>query len=64
MKTSEFERILSSAGFVLSRITKHRIWARGTQRVAVPHHEINRMVARRVLKEIGYSGRVEQLNFG
>lgn len=64
MKTKDFERILVSVGFALDRINKHRIYARGTQRVAVPHDQVNRMVARRILKEIGYTGRVEQLNFG
>ena len=64
MKTSEFERILSAYGFTLVRINKHRIWSNGTFRVAVPHMEINRMVARRELKKIGYTGRVELLNYG
>lgn len=64
MKTSEFEKLLAAVGFVLTRINKHRIWSRGNDRVAVPHYEINRMVARRELKKIGYTGRVEQLNFG
>lgn len=65
MKTKEFARILIAEGFVLSRANKHEIWIKGSLRVAVPRHKtINRMVARRVLKEIGYSQRVEELNFG
>lgn len=64
MKSADFERILSSAGFALLRVGKHRVWGRGTQRVAVPTKEINVMIARRELKKIGYSGRVEALNFG
>lgn len=65
MKTVEFERLLVFSGFVLVRNSKHRIWAKDEKRVAVPNHKlINKMIARRVLKEIGYIGRVSELNFG
>lgn len=65
MKTTDFERLLVTNGFILVRNSKHRIWAKDQKRVAVPNHKvINKMIARRVLKEIGYLGRVEELNFG
>lgn len=65
MKTVDFERLLSSSGFVLVKSSKHKIWSNGTKTVAVPHDkQINRMIARRILKEIGYQQRVSELNFG
>jgi predicted RNA binding protein YcfA (HicA-like mRNA interferase family) len=65
MKTREFERILAEQGFILKRIASHRVWTNGTQHVAVPlGKQINRMIARRLLKEIGYKGVVPELNFG
>jgi predicted RNA binding protein YcfA (HicA-like mRNA interferase family) len=65
MKTREFERILESVGFWLARSNGHNVWSNGVRRVAVPHGKhINRMVARRLLKEIEYTGRVDELNYG
>jgi predicted RNA binding protein YcfA (HicA-like mRNA interferase family) len=65
MKTSDFERILSSLGFTLARTNSHRVWVKDAHRVAVPPHKtINKMIARRLLKEIGYTGKVPELNYG
>lgn len=65
MKTNDFERILNKSGFALVRNSKHRIFSNGLKSVAVPQGKvINRMVARRILKEINYQERVEELNFG
>lgn len=65
MKLNDFERLLSNFGFCLVRNSKHSIWSNGITQVAIPKGKvINRMVARRVLKEIGYKERVQELNFG
>ena len=64
MKTLDFERILKSMGFELTRVSKHRIWSNGTKNIAVPHDKkINRMIARRTLKEIGYKEPVPEVNY-
>lgn len=64
MKTNEFERILGSMGYVLARCGAHRVWSNGVKQIAVPHgKEINRMVARRLLKEIAYPQSVPQINY-
>lgn len=65
MKTKDFERLLVDVGFTLVRLSAHRVWSNGPQRVAVPQgRTINRMIARRLLKEIAYQGRVDELNYG
>lgn len=65
MKLVELERILAEMGFSLIRLSKHRIWGNGPKRVALPHDkQVNRMMARRVLKEIGYTERVEAIQYG
>lgn len=65
MKTKEFERILKEMGYQIIRLGGHRIWGNGQRHIAVPNgREINKMVARRLLKEINYSGRVQELNYG
>jgi predicted RNA binding protein YcfA (HicA-like mRNA interferase family) len=68
MKTKEFLRILKDMGYALIRTGKHEIWGRPGHHIAIPHgsngKEINKMVARRILKEIGFQGRVQELNYG
>lgn len=65
MKTREFESILKECGFWLARSSGHNVWSNGVKHVAVPNQKvINKMVARRLLKQIGYSQRVDQLNYG
>lgn len=65
MRTRDFERILEEMGYWLARSNGHNVWSNGTNRVAVPHGKnINRMVARRLLKEINYQGKVECINYG
>lgn len=64
MKALEFERLLIEQGFVLTRNASHRIWSNGNQSVAVPHKkEINRMMAKRLLKEISYPKSVPEINY-
>lgn len=64
MKSSEFERILKQCGYILARVASHRVWSNGQKQVAVPHgKEINRMVARRLLKEISYQHSVPEINY-
>lgn len=54
MKTVDFERILKQNGFSLVRSSGHHVYSNGTKNVAIPRgREINKMVARRLLKEIG-----------
>jgi hypothetical protein len=65
MKTNDFERLLSSVGFVMVRGGKHKVWSNGVHNVAVPWgRTINRMVARRELKKINFAGSVPELNYG
>lgn len=65
MKTKEFLRILKEMGFSFIRHGRHEVWGNGQRHIAVPGgKEINKMVARRILKEINYNGRVQELNYG
>lgn len=65
MRTNDFERILKSMGFVLVRSNGHSVWSNGKQRVAIPHGRIiNRMVVRRLLKDIGYPEYVPEVQYG
>ena len=68
MKTKDFLRILKEAGYVLIRSGRHEIWGKLGHHIAIPHgsggKEINKMVARRILKEINYLNRVKELNYG
>lgn len=64
MNTKDFERILREMGFQLVRSNDHKIWSNGQKNVAVPHQkEINKMIARRTLKELSYQGSVPQINY-
>lgn len=64
MKTSDFERILAAFGFTLGRCGSHRIWVLGAYRIAVPHNrQINRMMAKRLLKEMQYPNHVPEINY-
>lgn len=65
MKLVDFERLLKDSGYVLISNSKHRKWSNGVNAIVVPQGRIiNRMIARRLLKEIGYAQRVPELNFG
>jgi hypothetical protein len=64
MKSTELEKILKLMGYSLVRLNKHRVWSNGKHSAPVPHDkEINRMVARRILKEIGYQQDVPEVNY-
>lgn len=64
MKCSEFERILKSQGYELVRNSGHKIFSNGMSQIAVPHaKQINRLLARRLLKEISYATNVPELNY-
>lgn len=57
MKTKELLRILKDMGYALVRSGKHDVYAKPGHHVAIPHgngKEVNRMVARRILKEVGF----------
>lgn len=55
MKLKDLEKILKLKNFWLERSAKHKIWTNGTINVAIPHQrEINRILAKHILKEIGY----------
>lgn len=65
MKTADFERILKNMGFALVRNNGHSVWSNGKQRVAIPHgREMNRMIVRRLLKDIGYSVYIPEIDSG
>lgn len=64
MKTKDFERILTELGFALTSQSKHRIWKRGPDVVPVPQGKnINRMIARRILRSLDYKGVVPELKY-
>lgn len=65
MKRRDFERILRAVGFVLGREGGHPVYVRGTEHVALPRggNDLNRMVCRRILKEINYPHRVPEINY-
>jgi len=53
MKTRDLEKLLTDAGFVLIRLSAHRVWSNGVTTVAVPHaRDVNKMMTRRILKEM------------
>ena len=55
MKYRDMARFLRDKGYVIIRSTSHEIWGKGSHTVAMPHiskGEINKMVARRLMKEI------------
>lgn len=65
MKTKDFERLLKELGFMLARTSNHRVWVKDSYRVAVPPHKVlNKMIARRLLKEINYTGKVPEIEYG
>lgn len=68
MKTRDFVSILRDQGYELVRSGRHIIYGKAGHHIAIPHgsggKEINKMVARRILKEINYQGRVQELNYG
>lgn len=56
MKYKDLERILNEMGYQFVRMSKHVIYSNGIKTVAIPHQrEINRMLSKRILKEIGYN---------
>lgn len=64
MRVKEFVRILRSLGFEIMRESEHTVWGKGDARVVVPHGKIiNRMLARKILKKIGYTGTVTEIKY-
>ena len=57
MSKKDFTTILKQFGFVFIRSGKgsHEVWSNGAMNVIVTYHSINRMIARRELKRIGYT---------
>ena len=57
MKTKDLERIMKKNGYVFIRNSGHIIWGNGVKTIAIPRgNEVNKMIAKRILKEIGYIG--------
>lgn len=56
MRYKDFVSILKELNFNLVRAGKgsHEVWSNGKDQVSVTYPEMNRMVARRELKKIGY----------
>lgn len=55
MKINDLERILRELGYILIRSSKHKVWSNGVKSIAIPHQrEVNRMLSKRILKEIGH----------
>lgn len=56
MRYKDFVSILKELNFNMVRTGKgsHEVWSNGTYNIAVTYPEINRMIARRELKKIGY----------
>lgn len=64
MKTKDFERILKDLGFQLVRSSDHKIWSDGRQTIPIPHNKnLNKMIARRILKSLGYRLSVPSINY-
>jgi predicted RNA binding protein YcfA (HicA-like mRNA interferase family) len=57
MRYKDFTHILKELGFTIARSGKgsHEVWSNGTLSVTVTYPEVNRMLARRELKRIGYA---------
>ena len=48
----QFVRVLSKNGFEFERQRgSHQVWKRGTETISVPVRNLNRMIARRFVKE-------------
>lgn len=56
MRYRDFVAILKELNFNMIRAGKgsHEVWSNGQHNVTVTYPEMNRMVARRELKKIGY----------
>ena len=64
MKYKDFIRYLREHGYVLIRTSGHHMFSNGSYTIAVPNSKnINRMICRRLLKEIKYPNTVEELNY-
>ena len=65
MKNKDFARILKDEGFSPQRQSgSHLIWSDGKRNVSVPQgSNVNRMLARRLIKEIGYKGNIPELRY-
>lgn len=65
MKIKDFERLLKEVGFKPDRQSgSHLVWISGERHVSVPQgRDLNKMLARRLLKEIGYIGVVPQIRY-
>jgi predicted RNA binding protein YcfA (HicA-like mRNA interferase family) len=57
MKWREFERLLKSQGYQLVRTSgSHGIYVKDGKHVSIPRgRDVNRMLARRLMKEMGLS---------
>lgn len=55
MDYNKLIRLLESNGFILIRCSKHLIYSNGKQSVSVPkqHKNVNKFVARKILKTAG-----------
>lgn len=54
MTKRQFEKILKDNGFELIRNSGHIIYRRGAdEMIAIPRHNPNKMMAKRILKEFG-----------
>jgi predicted RNA binding protein YcfA (HicA-like mRNA interferase family) len=55
MKWRDFERLLKQHGYVLNRTSgSHGIYVKDGKHITIPRgREINKMVARRLMKEMG-----------
>jgi hypothetical protein len=64
MKTKDFERILRELRFQLIRNSNHKIWSNGKETIPIPHKKtLNKMIARRLLKTLGYRLSVPVVNY-
>ena len=51
-------------GYEIKRKSDHVIWDKEGHSVAIPHtKDVNRMLTRRLLKEIGYKEDVPEINY-
>ena len=57
MRYSKFIKLLKQMGYYFVRSGKgtHEIWTNGDKKITITRQKINKMVAKRILKEIGFT---------
>lgn len=63
MKLRDLMSILNKSGFVIIRAQKHYVMSNGTQNLTIPRHtEINKFLAKKIIKQANCSHSNNQLH--